>query len=188
MPEGSLPGLRRRARALLPASLLLLAAFAQAQSATPLPAFEERPPVVELEVPPPAYPVTSALTRYPIDNFRQTVLIDTENILLSGDDIVRFVLVLRSPSGAETVSFEGIRCNTMEQKLYALGRQTAAGGTWVAARASQWRPVGTRLGDPLRAELAREVFCNGALPESRRAMLEHLRRGGRNAPPGHRPG
>jgi CNP1-like family len=158
-----------------------------AQSVTPMPHFEERAPVVELEVPPPAYPAAGALTRFPIDNFRQTVLIDAETILVGDDGIVRFVLVLRSPSGAETVSFEGIRCNSMEQKVYALGRQAGTGGTWVAARTSQWRPIGTRGTDPLRAELWRDVLCNGALPESRKAMLEYLRRGGRSLNPGYRP-
>jgi hypothetical protein len=166
---------------------LWFAAPAWSQSVTPMPQFEERAPVSELEVPPPTYPVASAMTRYPIDNFRQTVFIDPGTILISGDDIVRFVLVLRSPSGAETVSFEGIRCNSMEQKVYALGRQTATGGTWVAARTSQWKPIGTRGTDPLRAELSREVFCNGALPEARRTMLEYLRRGGRTVSPGYRP-
>jgi len=35
--------------------------------------------------------------------------------------VVRYTLVIRSPSGSDNVSYEGIRCNVREVKVYAYG-------------------------------------------------------------------
>ena len=72
------------------------------------------------------------------------------------DRIVRYVLVARSASGAESVSFEGIRCQSREYRVYAVGQPE---GGW-AGRASEWRPI-PRQWNSSQAALARQYFCPG---------------------------
>jgi hypothetical protein len=50
------------------------------------------------------------------------------------------------------VSYESIRCETYERRLYALGRSD---GTWSQARSSKWVPIaGAQY-----ATLADDFFC-----------------------------
>jgi hypothetical protein len=48
--------------------------------------------------------------------------IDAKSVSVTGEGIVRFVLVVTSQSGASNISYEGIRCSTGEKKLYAIGQ------------------------------------------------------------------
>ncbi len=64
--------------------------------------------------------------------------IDADSISIGDDGVVRYTLVVRSPSGAENISYEGIRCETTEQKSYAFGRRD---GTWSSVRAPVWRRI-----------------------------------------------
>jgi hypothetical protein len=70
--------------------------------------------------------------------------------------VVRYVLVARSPSGTENISYEAMRCPTREYRVYAFGRADA---TWTA-RPTEWRavPVGKTLGR-WHTELYRNYFC-----------------------------
>jgi CNP1-like family len=81
--------------------------------------------------------------------------VDPASVSVGTDRIVRYVLVARSPSGAENVTFEGIRCPG-EYRVYAVGRSD---GSW-AGRPSEWRPI---VRDPRvsQATLARQYFCPG---------------------------
>lgn len=101
--------------------------------------------------------------------------VDESSVEVGTDYVVRYVLVVRTSGGAETVSYEGIRCPTGEWKLYAHGRSD---GEWVEPRRSEWRPVlSARAHTPQRA-LAANYFCDGvAPPRSREAALRGLRQG-----------
>jgi len=81
--------------------------------------------------------------------------VDPDSVSVGEDRIVRYVLVSRSPSGSESITFEGIRCPG-EYRVYAVGH---ADGTW-AGRPSEWRTI---VRDPRvsQATLARQYFCPG---------------------------
>ena len=64
----------------------------------------------------PAYPQVAALLRFPTDRPMPAVLIDQRTQAIGEDGVVRYVLVVRSASGAESVSFEGLRCATGERR------------------------------------------------------------------------
>lgn len=76
------------------------------------------------------------------------------------DGVVRYTLVARSPQGAESVSFEGIRCGTGEVRRYATGR---ADGTWLR-HGTPWRPIEARSVQRWHNALAAEYFCPGGIP------------------------
>jgi hypothetical protein len=82
--------------------------------------------------------------------------VDWGSVSALEDRIVRYVLVARSASGAESVSFEGIRCQSREYRVYAVGKPE---GGW-AGRASEWRPI-PRQWTSSQAALARQYFCPG---------------------------
>ena len=65
-------------------------------------------------------------------------LVDTASVSVNEDGTIRYTLIARSSSGAMNVSYESIRCETYERRLYALGR---ADGTWSQARNSRWVPI-----------------------------------------------
>jgi len=48
-------------------------------------------------------------------------LVDTKNIQLGEDRVVRYTVVIRSPGGSDNVLFDGIRCTTQQIKNYAYG-------------------------------------------------------------------
>jgi hypothetical protein len=81
--------------------------------------------------------------------------VDAASVSVGDDRIVRYVLLVRSPSGAENVSFEGIRCPG-EYRVYAVGRPD---GGW-GGRATEWRPIPRhpRAGQNV---LSRSYFCPG---------------------------
>lgn len=70
-------------------------------------------------------------------------LIDPISLRAGSDGIVRYILVLLSQSGAFNVSFEGLRCDTAERKLYAIGRPHDR--TWAVVRLPSWQKLSVNL-------------------------------------------
>lgn len=87
--------------------------------------------------------------------------VDGKSISVGADGVVRFVLVIKTAGGATNVSFEGIRCGTIEYRLYATGRSD---GTWVKARASEWKRIENKPINRHHAALSRDYFCPSAVP------------------------
>ncbi len=128
----------------------------------------------EVEVPFPAYPSSADLI--PLDvrsSTRTQFFIDPRSLSLADDGVVRYVLVVRGAGGAESVSFEGIRCATAERKLYALGR----GGEWVPSRNDSWQWIVDNALNRQHAVLAKEYFCPpGSARPSLAEILDLLRK------------
>ncbi len=124
----------------------------------------------------PPYPRASNLVALVVDagpDFR--FLADPASLSVGSDGVVRYVLVARSPEGAENVSFEGLRCRDGEFKIYATGR---GDGTWLKAREPRWRPVEQRA-DSWHRTLANDYFCPRREPIRTVAEgVNALRRGG----------
>lgn len=90
------------------------------------------------------------------------------------DNVVRYTMVVKTAGGATNVSYEGLRCDQRQLRIYATGRLDK---TWKAAPYSEWKSLGAN--NRHQTVLAREYFCpvNNAIwtPEQGR---EALRRGG----------
>lgn len=105
----------------------------------------------------PAAPKESNLKQIevgPATSFR--FFVDTESINVGTDGVVRFTLIARSDGGATNVSYEGIRCDTQERKIYSLGRPD---GTWVAARNPAWAVLARQFVNPVHTVLYEDYFC-----------------------------
>ncbi|WP_225433399.1 CNP1-like family protein [Thauera sedimentorum] len=125
----------------------------------------------EVEFPP--APAESSLREFFVSSASpNTFLIDEQTLSVGEDGVVRYVLVVRTPGGAENVTFEGIRCNTGERRIYASGRRD---GSWSRARNSEWAPISDNSYNRPRAALARDHFCDGpAPPRNRDEVLRRL--------------
>ena len=101
--------------------------------------------------------------------------IDQKSLSVGKDGVVRFTLLARSTTGAETVSHEGIRCSQGSYRVYAYGRQ----GTGWTERESDWRPLEVKTTQRWRNALLREYFCPMRTPIFDPAEgIDALRRGG----------
>jgi hypothetical protein len=86
--------------------------------------------------------------------------VDYASVSAGQDGVVRYSVVIRSPSGAETISFEGMRCKTGERKLYAFGHGDGkGGGQWSRNRYAKWEAIQTRSLNDFRGELFYHYFC-----------------------------
>ena len=127
----------------------------------------------EEEGTPPAYPQAANLVEFRLanaDGFRY--FIDRTTLSVDQEGVVRYVLVARSGESAQNVTFEGLRCPTAENRVYAVGQPD---GTWVSAR-SAWRAIGA----PRHFALSRDYFCPQGQPVGNTAdAVRALERGGR---------
>jgi len=140
--------------------MLLAALVACAQPAQPgrdtEDGFDEKPwEVQQARLPP--YPEEVNLVQIyvsPTTTFR--FFVDVASVSAGERGPIRYTLVARSPTGAENVSYEGIRCETHELKRYAFGR---ADRTWSQARSPRWAPITEDAANRPHAALAEDFFC-----------------------------
>jgi CNP1-like family len=122
----------------------------------------------------PAYPKEPQLIEFFVaatSEFR--FFVDSASLSVE-KDLVRYVLVARSTAGVENVSYEGMRCNSAEVRIYALGRN----GAWTG-RPGEWRAIQPRSVQRWHNALYREYFCPQREPiASRQEGIYALRRGG----------
>ncbi|MDQ9171298.1 CNP1-like family protein [Oxalobacteraceae bacterium R-40] len=88
----------------------------------------------------------------------QSFAIDAKSLTAGTDGVVRYTLISTSQAGAKNISYEGIRCDSMENKLYAFGHPN---GTWSRSRRDKWEKIPRHSTNNHHATLALEYFCDG---------------------------
>lgn len=151
--------------------LALVGLFAPASAALPV---EADPDWSEGEVSMPSAPQDVTLRAIDVGTpSPNTFLVDESSVSVGVDRVVRYTLVVRTPGGAENVTFEGIRCSTGERRLYASGRKD---GSWTPLKTSVWSPIADNRYNRPHAALAWDYFCDGpAGPRDRDHALRLLR-------------
>lgn len=143
----------------------------------------EPPPWNESTVPPPAAFNTQQTIPVLVSvNSELRFGVDPQTLQIGEDDVVRYVIIATSASGAQNVLFEGIRCKTGEVKTYARWNPTPP-GSWTAST-GDWRSMMERAPSRHAWRLAQAGVCDG--PTVNRP-LEKMRRDLRqNQPVGDR--
>ena len=110
----------------------------------------------EIEVLLPAFPKPENLVPFRVGAVEdKKFFIDMASFSVGKDEVLRYTLVIESASGAKTISYEGMRCETSERRVYAFGHATDQ--RWSPPRKSAWAPVPP--GANVYAELAGTYFC-----------------------------
>ncbi|MDR1648230.1 MAG: CNP1-like family protein [Zoogloeaceae bacterium] len=132
---------------------------------------EEKPEWKENEVTlPPAPQNDNLISLYVSPTAQNRFFVDLASLSVGSDGIVRYTLVIISPSGVRNTSYEGMRCQTSEWRIYASGRPD---GAWSQTRGKRWFPVREERANRHHAELYREFFCPGGILNDK---LEDIRR------------
>ncbi len=110
---------------------------------------------------------------------RNSLLIDAASLSASDDGVVRYTAIIRSPAGAENISFEGLRCETGERKLYAFGRTSGKdAGEWARNRYAKWEPIQARQAGGYHRELFFHYLCTVNTKRDLPTLLRLLKSGG----------
>lgn len=151
-----------RALVMLAAVVLgALSAYAQQGSDWENDFDENRKDWKEIEAKIPPYPKDANLLSF--DGGPATphhFFLDTQSLSIGSDGVVRYSMVIKTAGGATNVTYEGIRCETREQKYYAVGQRD---GSWTRARNPQWRRIESREVNRQHNTLYNDILCNGGL-------------------------
>jgi len=123
----------------------------------------------------PAFPKSEDLVKFdigPATSFQ--FFIDAKSLSIGQDGVIRYTLVARSASGAENVSYEGMRCQPGVYRVYAFGHRD---GSW-RERPSDWKELDAHKAQRVHISLRREFFCpHDVSIRSPEEGLDALRRG-----------
>jgi len=112
-----------------------------------------------------------------------TFYIDISSIEFGGDGVVRMSLLAISPKGSENITYEGFRCETRENKLYA--SSWAFDAKWMPAKRAKWRSVSPKTPNSYRSDLLEYYICDGTLSILDERRLRALfKKGKMNKPQG----
>lgn len=112
---------------------------------------------VQLPAPPKAESLQSFFVSAASDH---AFMVDLSSLTVGGDGVVRYVLVIQAVAGGRNVTFEGIRCESRERRIYAVGRRD---GSWTKARNNEWQRIQNQYANRHHAALFAEYFCPGGV-------------------------
>ncbi|WP_153109071.1 CNP1-like family protein [Propionivibrio limicola] len=138
---------------------------------------EEEKPWREIEVQLPTFPESANLIPFKVGSVSdKKFMVDGNSISVGADGVIRYTLVIVSDSGAQNISYEGMRCLTGERRVYAFGRSDK---TWSRARSNAWTKIRGGTND-YRIDLFANFFCIIDAPTLRDAedVRRVLRSGG----------
>jgi hypothetical protein len=87
--------------------------------------------------------------------------LDAPSIVFGKDEVIRYVVVITSSSRAQQVTYEGIRCEKYEWRLYATMQSD---GKWSKSPNSRWQVIKNTSYNSYHAALVRDAFCENAIP------------------------
>jgi hypothetical protein len=123
--------------------------------------FEEDKPWVEVAAQLPAYPKPENLIPFNVSSAtRNQHFVDAESISVGSDLTIRYTVVIETAGGAKNVSYEGMRCESGERRLYAYGQPD---GTWSKARNAGWVGIKMRSLLSYQKALFEDHFCRDGI-------------------------
>lgn len=97
--------------------------------------------------------------------------VDPATLSVTGDGVVRYVVVASRPGGAVNAFYDAVRCATNETKTYA----RYSDGAWHPVASPEWKDIDT-LNSRYTAQLARQGLCRGRAPRASTAeMVQELK-------------
>jgi CNP1-like family len=116
----------------------------------------------EAEVKIPTAPPSKDLKPFYVSAITQLKFaLDAQSIVFGKDEVIRYVVVITSASGAQQVTYEGIRCEKYEWRLYATMQSD---GKWNKVANSRWQGIKNTSYNSYHNALVRDAFCENAIP------------------------
>jgi hypothetical protein len=132
----------------------------------------------ETQIQAPAVFSTDKLITVPQSGPSELVVgIDPNSLSVGADEVVRYVLVARSASGALNVSFEGIHCKSARTRV--LARWNTVAQQWRVSDTSEWKNIHDERGSRYAKTLARTGVCDGPTPNTPLSHMTHALKMGR---------
>ncbi|WP_213299383.1 CNP1-like family protein [Paraburkholderia sacchari] len=102
--------------------------------------------------------------------------IDPASLTVGTDGVVRYTIVITSPTGARNVNYEGIRCDTYEWRLYA--SLDADHNGWDQTVANDWSRIENGTLNAYHSALYQDYFCANKMPVGKAStIVENIRYG-----------
>ena len=98
--------------------------------------------------------------------------VDAKSISIGKDDVIRYIMVITSPSGARQITYEGIRCEKYESRHYASYQILEK--RWVKNPYSKWDIIHGGGRNRYHAALAQDAFCDFKNPRRNREEILRL--------------
>jgi hypothetical protein len=95
--------------------------------------------------------------------------LDPKSLTVGSDGVVRYTVVVTSPSGARNVNYEGIRCDNYTWRLYA-GLNSDHNG-WDRTVENDWQRIENGELNAYHAALYQDYFCANRLPSGPAATI-----------------
>lgn len=136
---------------------------------------EDAQPWIESETAFPPYPKSENLIPFEVSPVtRNRHFVDAASISLGKDEVVRYTVVIEAAGGAKNVSFEGMRCDSGERRIYAYGHPDS---TWSKARTEAWEEIKFNSSLSYQKALYQDHFCpNGIQVRNGAEAILNLRR------------
>ena len=100
--------------------------------------------------------------------------IDRNSLSVGTDGVVRYTVVVTSPSGARNVNYEGIRCDNYEWRLYA-GLNADHDG-WDRTVANEFSRIENGALNAYHAALYQDYICANKIPTANaKQIVENIR-------------
>lgn len=130
----------------------------------------------EIEVHLPAAPNDATLQAFYVSAASDNqFLIDLATLSVGQDGVIRYVLLVLTPEGGRNVTFEGMRCETRQHRIYASGRRD---GSWSRSRNNAWSRIQEAYANRQHAALFVDYFCpGGAIVQDAAEAKQALQRG-----------
>ena len=136
---------------------------------------EDNPDWAEEPVPPAPTFVKDHLIRLEMPDFiANKVSVDPDTLVVGGDGVVRYVMVMVNASGNTAAVYEGIRCATGEVKTYA---RLSSSGKWNDVAAPVWKPLNDNLPSRHAFAFARQGACVNRVATSKQEIVGILKSG-----------
>lgn len=115
----------------------------------------------ETEIVLPAMPVSQHMQSFFVSAVATNRFwVDPASITAGEDGVVRYVLLVETPGGARNMTYEGMRCETREKRLYASARRD---GSWSRSRNEAWEKIRDIAPNRQHAALFLDYFCPGGV-------------------------
>lgn len=163
----------------LSAALALAAPCSMAQSGNGL----DNPDWTEEQVTaPPAFSKDRLIPLDMAPHVSVAVGVDPQTIVVGGDGVVRYVIVMTNATGSTNAVYEGIRCITDEVKTYA---RLSASGQWSLLANPAWKALTESMPSQHAKAFARQGGCQSRSATSQQEIVSALK-AGRKPGQGHK--